>query len=173
MHEFDTISLVGRIAYGIMCAEEYLLHKYPNKNWEMVFEVFWEITSLELWEDWIDEAIEIIPEYLFEFKDYASSKFDCLTEEKYEALKKLYEGTNDDVSKILKMVYQLANSHAYSSIRGNGVESLQCLDKIINFLQEEGIALPDKTPVEACLFSERDGWGNRFDGACVSKIIKK
>ncbi|MBD5135838.1 MAG: hypothetical protein HDT39_07735 [Lachnospiraceae bacterium] len=48
-----------------------------------------------------------------------------MTEVKYDKLKKLYENTNDDVNIILKMVYELANIHAYSSINKNGKESLR------------------------------------------------
>ena len=172
-YDFENISVVGRIAYGIMCAEEYLIHKYPDKNWTIIFEDFWKITNLELWDNWMDEIIEIIPEYLFEFNDYQSSGFEFLTEAKYNELKKIFDNTNDDVNIILKMVYELANSHAYSSINKNGQESLLQLKKIIIFLEKEGINLPEMKEVQTHLFSERNGWGNSFDGTSLSKIIKK
>ena len=173
MNNFENVSVVGRVAYGIMCAEEYLIHKYQNKNWKIVFNDFWKITNLELWDEWMDEIIEIIPEYLFEFNDYMSSDFEFLTETKYDELKKIYDNTNDDVNIILKMVYELANSHAYSSISKNGKESLRQLEKIIIFLEDEGIAPPDTKDVQTHLFSERKGWGNPFDGTSLSKILKK
>lgn len=31
-YDFENVSVVGRIAYGIICAEEYLIHKYQNKD---------------------------------------------------------------------------------------------------------------------------------------------
>lgn len=168
---FEDVSIVGRIAYGIMCAETYLLNKYPDKNWTIVFEYFWKITNLELWDEWMDEVIEIIPEYLFEFEDYKSSEFEFLSEEKYNELKKIYANTNEDVNIILKMVYELANSHAYSSIKGKGKESLCQLQKIIVFLETEGIELPAVKGIQIHSFSERNGWGNSFDGSYLSKII--
>lgn len=172
-YNFENISIVGRIAYGIMCAEEYLMHKYPNKDWKIIFKDFWKITNLELWDDWMEEIIEIIPEYLFEFNDYKSSDFEYLTEYKYNELKKVYDNTNDDVNIILKMVYELANSHAYSSINKNGEESLCQLEKITTFLENEGIALPETKDVQTHLFSEKKGWGNPFDGTNLSKILKE
>lgn len=169
--EFENISIVGRIAYGIMCEETYLLHKYPEKNWTVVFEYFWKITDLELWDDWMDEVIEIIPEYLFEFKDYKSSNFEFLSEEKYNELKIIYANTNEDVNTILKMVYELANSHVYSSIKGKGQESLCRLKDIIDFLKKEKIELPDVKEIQMHSFSERNGWGEAFDGSYLSKIL--
>lgn len=171
-YNFENISLSGRIAYGIICAEEYLIHKYPNKDWAIIFKDFWKITNLELWDDWMDEIIEIIPEYLFEFDGYEVSDFEFLTEDKYSELESLYADTNNDVNIILKMVYKLADSHAYSSIVGSGSESILQLEQIINFLKNEGITPPDIKMVQTHLFSERKGWGNPFDGTGLSKIVK-
>lgn len=171
-YNFENVSIVGRVAYGIMCAEAYLIQKYPSKDWSIVFKDFWNITSLELWDEWMEEIIEIIPEYLFEFDSYILSDFDYLTEEKYNELKQLYDGTNGNVNTILNMLYDLANSHAYSSIQGNGRESLSRLKRIIVFLQTEGVQLPDAKQVQNFSFSEKNGWGNPFDGTKLSKVVK-
>lgn len=171
-YNFENVSVVGRIAYGIMCAEEYLTHKYPNKDWAIVFKYFWKITELELWDDWMSETIEIIPEYLFEFDNYELSDFEFLTKNKYLNLKKVYANTYDDVNAILKMVYDLANSHSYSSISGKGEESLFQLEKIIVLLENEGIALPNDKEVKTHLISERKGWGEPFNGMSLSKVVK-
>lgn len=172
-NRFENVSITGRIAYGIMCAEEYLLQKYPDKDWTIILEYFWKITNLELWDDWMDETIEIIPEYLFEFDDYRSSDFEFLTEDKYNILKKIYESTNKDVNTLLEMVYDLASSHAYSSIKGKGEESLRRLEEITTFLEEKGILVPDIGEVQSHPFSEKNGWGKPFDGTSLSKIVKK
>lgn len=76
------------------CAEEYLISRYPQKDWKIVFDEYWKITNLELWDEWMEEVIEIIPEYLFEFNDYKSSGFEYLSEEKYNKLKALYKDIN-------------------------------------------------------------------------------
>lgn len=171
-NNFENVSIVGRIAYGIMCAEEYLIYKYPDKNWKLVTDDFWKITKLDLWDEWMEEVIEIIPEYLFEFKDYKTSNFEYLSEEKYNELKRVYDGTNDDVNTILKLVYDLANSHAYSSIKGKGNESLNQLEKIIQFLENRGVQIPKDREVQTSLFSERNGWGNPIDGESLSRMSK-
>lgn len=170
--KFDNVSIVGRIAYGIMCAENYLLGKYPEKNWTTVIEYFWKITNMEFWDEWADVVIEIIPEYMFEFKDYKSSGFELLSEEKYNELKDIYINTGNDVNEILKMVYELANSHIYSSIKGKGQESLEQLNRIIEYIKKHNIDLPDDKEILLHSIDERNGWGNLFDGSYLSKIMR-
>lgn len=140
-----------------MCAEEYLIVKYPKKSWNIVFEKYWEITNLRYWDEWMDEVIEYIPEYLFEFDNYETSDFEYLKEEKYNELKNLYEDISSDVNTILKMVWNLANSHAYTSISWYGKESLDNLNAIILFLKNSNIKLPDFTQIDNLLFSENKG----------------
>lgn len=172
IEKFKKISIIGRIAYGIMCAEEYLIVKYPKKSWNIVFEKYWEITNLRYWDEWMDEVIEYIPEYLFEFDNYETSDFEYLKEEKYNELKNLYKDISSDVNTILKMVWNLANSHAYTSISGYGKESVDNLNAIILFLKNSNIKLPDFTQIDNLLFSENKGWGIRFDGKYLSKTLK-
>lgn len=169
---FEKISLTGRIAYGIMCAEEYLTSKYPQKKWNIVFLEFWKITGLDLWDGWMESALEFIPEYCFEFENYESSDFEYLSQEQYEELKILYSNVDSDVNTILNMVYNLACSHAYSAIVGVGEESLEALNEIICFLEERGVALPDFDKVKNYSISEKNGWGFPFNGTALSKILK-
>ena len=168
IEKFKKISVIGRIAYGIMCAEKYLIKKYPKKNWNIVFEKYWEITNLSYWDEWMDEIMEYIPEYLFEFDNYETSNFEYLTKEKYNELKNLYKNISSDVNTILKMVWNLANSHTYTSINGYGKESLDNLSNIILFLENSNVKSPDFTQINQLSFSENRGWGMKFDGKYLS-----
>ncbi|RDU24230.1 hypothetical protein [Anaerosacchariphilus polymeriproducens] len=172
MEELKNISITGRIGYGIMCLEEYLLTKYPNKDWSFILEKYWQITSLELWDIWMDEVIEIIPEYLFEFDDYESSDFEHLSYENYLKLKEIYKGVGDDANIILKKVYDLANSHAYSSIVGEGKESLEVLDDVIKYLVNNEVILPNIEKVKKFTIDKNNGWGVSYNGKILSKILK-
>lgn len=95
----------GRIAYAIMCAEIYAKTKYPTKNWQIVFEKFWEITNSNDWDFWASKTIEILPK--------------CILEKK------------------------------------------------------NNISLPDLRLVTFSKFSERDGFGEPFDGKKLSIFLKK
>lgn len=68
------------------------------------------------------------------------------------------------------MVYDLANSHAYSSIKGEGIESINALNQIIHFLIDNNVVVPNIEKVRKYSFSEKNGWGNSFDGKSLSKL---
>lgn len=140
---FEDTPLKQRIEYGIKCAQKYLSYKYPANDWKPLFSMLVGFSSAEFWDEWAYEFSEVIPEYLFEFKDYQSSDFEYITEEKYNAMKAVYKGTGDDVNEILMMVYSLATSHIYSSVVGKGNESLEWLDRIIRFLADNGVSLEE------------------------------
>ena len=36
-NSFNKISMIGRFAYAVMCAERYALAKYPEKDWRPLF----------------------------------------------------------------------------------------------------------------------------------------
>ena len=169
--KYREVSIIGRIAYGMMCVEAYLINKYPQKKWDLLVEKLWKITKMELWDDWMDEVIEIIPEYLFEFQNYESAEFEYLSKEQYIELKYLFDGIGADVNQIVKLYYELANSHAYSSIVEYGEESLIMLDKIIQFLMENNVNLPTDLEIMKHKFSENNGWGNTFIGQKYSTIL--
>ena len=174
--DFEDVSVRGRIAYGIMCAENYLIAKYPKKNWIMVFEIFWKVTlveRLEFVDDWVDEVCDILPECLFEFPNYEMSDFEILTKDKYNDFKMLYSGVGEDVNTILKFVFDLANSHAYSRVIGKGKESLSVLQKIIDFMYEYNVSLPDVKEVKKFSIAENDGFGYPFDVMSKKELNEK
>lgn len=169
--KYKTVAIIGRIAYGIMCVESYLMQKYPKKEWSILVSKLWKITNLELWDEWMDEVIEIIPEYLFEFSDYESSNFEYLSKEDYEKLCDVFRETGNDVNNVLKLFYDLACSHAYSSIEGSGRESLEMLEELIQFIIKNEVKLPDDSEIMKISFHEKNGWGIAFDGISLSKIL--
>ena len=66
----------------------------------------------------------------------------------------------------------MASSHTYSSIQGEGEESLEKLNDIVEFLVKNGIELPDYTIVEKYKFSDSNGWGNSFMAVICQKLYK-
>lgn len=174
-NSFVNISLRGRMAFAIMCCERYLLYKYPEKNWEVLFKHLWEITSIELFDEWLSQINEILPECLLEFSDYESSDFSILTKSEYEEFKNLYQGIKQDVNTIIKMIWNLINDIAYSEISdaSNNKSNQKDMIKIIQILEKENIEIPDIKAVEFSSFTECDGNGNQFDGTNLSSILNK
>lgn len=79
------VSVLGRVAYAIMCFEKYAVTVYPNVDFSPVAEIMWSIIDGS---NYLDESsyryIEIVPECLFEFKSYEESNFEYLSKEEYD-----------------------------------------------------------------------------------------
>lgn len=169
--QFKNISLVGRIAYGILCAENYANKIYHDKNWSPLFELIWSITNSTSWDDWADKYIEVIPEYLFEFDSYEDSNFEYLTQADYETFSSLQKNTSADWNNILKKIYEIEELYAYSTIPNYGKNSIVIIEEIASILIKASVPLPDIKKVSFSKFNERDGWGNPFDGTKLSTFL--
>lgn len=168
--DFDKISMNGRMAYSILCVEKYLLDKFPNDDWESLSRLMWEATS-SLWDEWADKFIEIIPEYLFEKPTFLESDFEELTEEEYNEFVLLLKDKPDTVNQLLLKLYELEQVYSYTSIPETGKEASQIVLDICSILEENEIPLPDLSTVQFSSFSEKNGWGNNFEGAAISLIL--
>ena len=61
--------------------------------------------------------------------------------------------------------------YSYTVIPGIGRESIKLVEEAIKILKENGIELPDPDTVSFSRFSEKDGWGEPFDGKRLSIIL--
>ena len=171
---FSNISWRGRVAYAIMCLEKYLTIKEPNKDWTPLSKILWSITDDKmLLNEWSDRVIDILPECLLSFNDFASADFTCLTEEEYNTFKTLYKGSKADFSKLMGYVHEMEEVYAYTVIDDDGEKCSEVLDDIIKILEKNNIPLPDYNVVAFSKFSEKEGRGNPFDGTKLSIILDK
>lgn len=170
---FEDISLRGRIAYGIMCAENYALVKHPERDWKPVFTELWRISDDIMWDDWADRVADLLPEYIHEGDSYDEDEFSWIDEAGFEKLKALYAGMSEGWSTIIRDIFDMEEEYAYSSIPGKGTASIRMLEEIIGTLRSEGVELPDAKKVAFSRFEEDDGWGKPFDCTGLSKILEK
>lgn len=170
MIDFKTISIRGRIAYGIMCAERYALAHCPQRDWRPVFEVLWYISKDVYWDDWSSRVIDILPEYVSHDIPYDPDDFESLDERAYETLCDLYDGMSPVWSAIMSNIVGMEQEYAYTTIPGCGLESISMLEEIVSLLEAEGIEAPDPGLVEPMRF-EGDGRGGPFDARSLSLIL--
>lgn len=171
---FSNISWRGRVAFAIMCLEQYLITKEPNKNWTPLSKKLWAITDGKmLLDEWSNRVIDLLPECFFAFKDYASSDFTYLTEEEYNTFKNLYEGLGEDFSQLIEKVHEMEEVYAYTVIDDNGDKCAEVLEEIIQILEKNSISLPDYNLISFSKFGENEGRGEPFDGTKLSIIMNK
>ena len=170
-YDFTNISMIGRFAYAVMCAEKYAVTKYPKKDWRPLFARMWKGTS-ENFDEWYYRFVEILPEYIYEFGNYKDANFDFLSEEDYIYYVEFLKDIDKNMEELLVIPGNIAMLYAYTSIPGKGNESINLLKKSIRILEDNGIEPPDVKKFEFSSFNEKNGWGNNFDGTKLSIVLK-
>ena len=153
-----------------MCAERYALGKYPEKNWKPLFTWMWKVTS-DPFDEWYYRFMEILPEYLYEFDNYKDADFEYLSEADYNYYSVFLKDIDKDMEALMKAVTDLSMVYCYTNIPEKGEESIRIVEKAIKILKKHHIELPDIDAVSFSKFSEKNGWGNEFDGKILSKIL--
>lgn len=168
MVDFKTISIRGRIAYGIMCAERYALTMYPERDWKPLFQVLWGISRDNVyWDEWAADVIDRLPEMVLsdDQRDYEGTDPEVLNQ-----CWLLYQGIPEAFNKILSSIVDIEEADAYSVVEGYGAVALECLQDVIDVMRAEGVELPDPAPIEPMRF-EGDGRGGPFDARPLSRIL--
>lgn len=170
--QFCEISIRGRIAYVILCFENYVKSKYPDTDMQPVLKMMWSVVDSS---DYIDNSayryIEIVPECLFEKDHYSTDVFEELTEDEYNGFTKLLNNDDSDLNTIMMSVYDIAMEYAYTVITNNGKETYEYLDRVIGILNDNHIPLPDISKISMSRFSESDGWGHWLDPKKISGML--
>ncbi len=169
--DFTKISMNGRLAFTIMCAERYAIANYPLKDWKRLFAWLWKATS-SFYDEWYYRFMEVLPEYLYEFKNYEDSNFDYLTREEYTFYHELLKDVDDNMKTLIKISADISMIYCYMPIPSFGEESIKLVNKSIKILKNKKIELPDPTQISFSSFEEKNGWGEQFDGKKLSIICK-
>lgn len=178
-NKLEDVSMVGRIAYLVMCCETYLKSKYPERDWSFVAQNMWDVTNAEYWNDWTDKYVGFIPSVLFDYEKYDKEELgECYTQKEFELLKKLYSGLTegieddpeDEFAAIITKPFDFCMAYEGTGI-GDGSEGYSLIEETENILEKNGISLPDYRKLQFSSFSEFNGWGYKFDGTYLSIIL--
>ncbi len=75
------------------------------------------------------------------------------------------------MNKLLKITTEISMIYSYTEIPGIGKESIKLVEKAISILNTAGIEPPNVADVSRFSFSEKNGWGNHFDGTTLSVVL--
>ena len=109
-----------------------------------------------------------MPKYINEFGNYADSHFDYLSEDDYNYYTSFLKDIDKDMEQLLVIPTEISMVYCYMPIPGKGKESIDLVRKAIQILKANNIEPPDPEKVAFSSFSEKNGWGNNFDGAPLS-----
>lgn len=179
MNKFANVSMNGRMAYTIMCVEAYLVSKYPDRDWTIVSREMWKATN-EYWDIFYDAFCELLPEIFLTYDSYNEDLAKSISEEEFKIIKQLYAGittgsedeSNDEFAQMIRKPFDFCMAYEGTGI-GDGSEGYAIIKEAEKILTENGISLPDYHKVLFSSFSEKNGWGNDFDGRPLSVILNK
>ena len=172
--DFYNISVLGRVAYAIMCFERYVTSKYPNTDFRAAAEMMWSIVDGS---NYLDESsyryIEIVPECLFEADSYNNSDFEYLTEAEYDNFTSMLNSNDKNLNTLMQSIYDSAMSYAYRVPEPGAPKNIPILKEIDTILSRNGIDLPDKSVLSKYTPTDSDGLGDYFDGRYLSIILNQ
>jgi len=177
-NKLKNVSMIGRFAYVNMCVEKYLFTKYSDRDWSIISRELWKGTN-EYWDDFTDSFAGLIPDVFISYEGYDSDELK-ITEAEYEQLKKTYAGITegleddptDEVNYMLNKPFEMAMVYE-GTVIGDGQESFDIIEATEQVLIKNNIELPDYTKVLFSSATEKNGWGNHFDGTHLSIILNK
>ena len=176
--QIDGLSLLGRVACAVMCAERYLLAKYPGRDFRLIARIMWGMVNGS---DWLDESAyrlgSATPDALFERMEDGSlvqyNETDGLTADEVRALRATLPTPEEDpdFTVMLNMIYNIQLADVYSTPQLDRPETGVLLMKVLDILRENGIEPPDISVLpqdrKVC-----GGTGNWIDEQKYTLIVK-
>lgn len=170
--DFYSVSILGMVAYCIMCLENYVLEAYADHDFAPVLRLAWDIVGPD---GYIDENayryMEAIPEYLFEFDDYEAAELEYLTREEFDELRGLLDPGDQTLNLVMHRLNDIAMCYAYTAVKNPPREAVDLVFDVVDCLGKHGIQLPDFELVRGFAFSEFHGWGAHISPEGLSKVI--
>lgn len=122
-------------------------------------------------DEWFYQTADIVPEFILEDAKYNEEEYELIDEKRFYELYELYNGTNDIVRKIIKLIYRLGSAELYGRIQGHSESTMLYVGKVIQLCINENIKLPVITDYKKYSFNANNGWGEDFDGSRLSIIL--
>lgn len=165
------VSIRGRMAY-LICSFEELLQYYKcrKEEWGWILEKLWSYTKIQYLDDWMYELAEYMPNSILE--DTSLEDAEYITENRFNGLHKLYNNANKEILHFIMLIYECGTCELYSKLCGRSAGTLEKVAKAIDILERHKIDVIDITPFKIYSFDECDGWGSRFEGKTLSKMIR-
>ena len=171
--DFKNISMSGRLAYQLMCAERYFMYKHPNEDFTELFKLLWPVTNDMYWDTFSGYIIELDKSCLFEYQTYEEQRWLYLTKEQYNMFKPLIQKFDQEDEDFMETLKDQAEVYAYTIVPKNNKESIDIVFESIKYLKKYDIELPDVNLISFSSIEEFNGWGNNFDGTKFSIILNK
>jgi len=159
---FEKISMFGCLAYCICCFENYILSlNYDKSEWKIVFDKLWSMDSMEHFDDWVYQAIELKPECILEYSYYNSpSEWEYIDEATFHNLYSLYRRCTklNEINDFFNVILSGIELYTSSSLTAHSFR--EHMDEVfIPSITTLSIELPDIYLFYKFSDNKLNGWG--------------
>lgn len=161
MESFKTVSISGRVAFGIHCLEAALKqYNYDTPEVRLILARIREFVEKDDLDVWERRVTEIAPSSILDghpaniFEQYETISLEYLI-----SLKKLYESMQSLLKDLIDAVIDIGKSNLYGGVGAYSEYSLREVDKVIDIMNDLQVPVPESTPYFISPFSENGGWG--------------
>jgi len=170
--DFKNISMGGRLAYQLMCAERYFSFKHPTIDFKELFKLLWQVTNGMWWDTFSALIIELEPSYMLEQDNYEDEEWLKLTKEQYNLFKPIIQTFDEEDEAFMETLKDQAEVYAYTIVPKDTSESIDIIFESIQLLLDNNLELPDINLIKFSTIDQFNGWGDKFDGTKLSIILK-
>ena len=180
----SNLSLMGRMAYIVMCIEAYLVNVWPDHDWRFLARGLWLFPSMPLY-GWMLFYGMLLPGTHRIDKDIKDIQA-YYTLDEYQSLLQQYNGitdgrAGDEFNTVLRIPYELiwdaedvaSELPAINETSWMLRESVNQINKLGSILSAHHIEIPDIHKIDFLSVKDDNAWGPRFDGKPLSIILNK
>lgn len=162
MSQIKNLSIRARVAFGILCLERILKHfQFDLIKWNILLNELWKYTNSNVGK-WHEIISEMTPFSINEQVDFELKGCEYINKEKHDDLQKLYIDVNNDILKVIDLIFEIGTRDLYSSISNNSQDTIKYLQEIILVLEKNDIELPNIKQLQKFSILENNGWGREF-----------
>ena len=163
------LSLVGRMAYVLMCVEAYLVHVYPDRDWRLLAKAFC-FFSTTCFETWMLLYEQLTPDVALHDGEYNQIVQLLFTQDEYQYIIEQYRGItdgnlddpNDELCMVLNipfdLIYEYSADAPYMSLKTMMYAekaSVDAIEKIVDVLHKHHIELPDIHKLDSLVIKDK------------------
>lgn len=166
--DFKNIGIKARMAYGICCLENALVHYNKNiSEWEELLSLLWEFPPKQtMYNEWSEKFNEYTPSTIFEYS-FKSGEWRC-TEETYNYYKDLYSRTEKPILDIIEQLINISDEELYVGMTKYSPDTLAHVETVLDIMYTNNIQLPEVSKFTKYAFDVQPkakyGWGLPFNG---------
>jgi len=159
INNFKTISIRGRVAFGILCLESAFQNenKLNNQAVKYLLDHLWEFTASSELDEWLHKMEIITPDFLV-LSNYEDAS-EIMNKAEYKGLINLYSSLPEYLVLLIEQTIWIGISNIYENTGDFSKRSLDALNVVLISSIKNNLEIPSFNQVSFSKFKQFNGWG--------------